>query len=234
MSQQTVHSGGTAVAEPPAPFLPSDDTDGAGDNRRKLILVGAALGVLVLAIVAFFLMKGGGSSSSDSGLVPTHHTPHAAAAAPASASGTVTLPKHVVTPVGRNPFKALVTQPVAAPSAAPGTGATGSTGTSTSTGTGSTTGTTGSTGTTAPVYKPVWLMLKSVTATSATFDVGYSNGKTLRAVRYSGVKAPKSGSETVFAKTFALLGVSNGSVVVKFGDGTAFRLDMQHNYMVVD
>lgn len=231
MSQQTMHPGAPAVAEPPAPFLPDNDTEGA-DNRRKLILVGAGVGVLVLAIVAFFLLKGGSSSSgSASGLVPKGHPKAAAAGGKAAAAApSVTLPKKISTPVGRNPFTSLLPSPApsAAPSSAPSTGTTGTT-TGTTSGSGTGTGTS-----TAPVYKPVWIMLKAITASTATFDVGYSNGKTLRAVRFSGIKAPKSGGETVFAQTFALLGVSNGTAVVKFGDGTAFRLDMQHNYMVVD
>ena len=225
MSQQTVNFGGTAVAEPPAPVLPVDDVDSAsGDNRRKLLLVGAGVGVLVLVIVAFFLLKGGGSASSgdSGGFVVPHHPAKPAAAAPAA---PVTLPKHVTAPVGRDPFKPLYVQPAAAPSAAAST----STTSTTSTG-GSTTTTTSST----PTYHPVWIQLKSVSATSATFQVGYSNGKSLRAVSYT-VKAPASGSKTTFASSqFALLSDRSGSVTVQYGDGTPMKLDMQHNFMVVD
>ena len=66
MSQQTFTPGATQVAEPPAPFLPEGETAPSGDdNRRKLMIVGAAVGVLVLAIVAYFLLKGGSSATED-------------------------------------------------------------------------------------------------------------------------------------------------------------------------
>src|SRR5436305_9752409 len=110
MSQQTFTTGGTQVAEPPAPVLPEGESVPSGDdNRRKLMMVGAAVGVLVLAIVAFFLMKGGSSPSSDN--APFQIVHHPKAAAPAAPARVVKLPKHVAAPVGRDPFKALYTQP---------------------------------------------------------------------------------------------------------------------------
>ena len=75
--------------------------------------------------------------------------------------------------------------------------------------------------------------MNSITSTTATFDVGYSNGKTLRAVRYSNVKAPAAGKQTVFASTFALFRIHDGVATLRFGDGSPFLLDMTHNYMVV-
>ena len=121
MSQQTFSGPGTAVAEPPAPILPAgyDDEDGGNDNRRKLAIVGAVLGVLVLVVVAFFLLKGGGSSAtSDSSFaVPTHHAAKPASAPKAPA--TVTLPKVVNNPGGKDPFKPLYTPPAPKPSTAP-------------------------------------------------------------------------------------------------------------------
>lgn len=234
MSQQTVNFGGAALAEPPAPILPPGDHEGSGtENRRNLMIVGAIVGVLVLGIVAFFLLKAGGSpSKSGDGFVAPHHPARPAVAA---APAPVTLPKHVAAPVGRDPFKALYVAPAAAPSAAPGStttttasSSTSSTSTSTSSGSGST-----STSTTA-TYHPVWVELHSITSTTATFDVGYSNGKTLRAVRYSGVKAPAPGSRTTFAGSFALLSIRSGSAVVQYGDGTPVRLDTTHDFMVVD
>lgn len=232
MSQQTVNFGGTAVAEPPAPVLPGGDAEtGGADNRRKLMVVGAAVGVLVVAIIAFFLLKGGsGSSASDAGFVPPHH--HHAAAATAPQPKSVTLPRHVAAPVGRDPFKPLYVAPATVPSAA---AASSSTTTSTSTSTTSTSTGSGSTSTSSTTsYHPVWVELHSITSTTATFDVGYSNGKTLRAVRYSGVKAPAPGSRTTFAGSFALLSIRSGSAVVQYGDGTPVRLDTTHNFMVVD
>lgn len=232
MSQQTFTPGGTQVAEPPAPVLPAGDSDNqADDNRRKLMLVGAGVGVLVLVIVAFFLLKGGGSSSADN-FVIAHHTPKGAAAAPAQPP-VVKLPKHVKVPVGRDPFKPLYTAPVAA--AAGTTTATGTTAgtTSTTSSTGTTTTTTSSGSTTtaptaAPTFHPVWVKLKAITATTASFDVGFSNGKTLKVVGYSAVKPAHA-----FAATFELLSVRNGVATLKYGDGSPFSLDRTHATMVV-
>src|SRR4051794_26499742 len=224
MSQQTFTPGGTSLAEPPAPVLPMDDSGSAGDdNRRKLLAVGAVVGVVVLAIVAFFLLKGGSSASNDASTVPARH--HRQAAAPAAQPPVVKLPKHVAAPVGHDPFKALYVAPAAATTST-GTGTTSAT-TPTTGGTTPTTGGTTPT-TTAPTYHPVWLQLKSVSATAATFDVGLSNGKTLKAVRYTGVKPLHS------FRNFELLSIHSGVVTVKYGDGTPFQLDKTRNTMVVD
>jgi hypothetical protein len=231
MSQQTF-SPGAQVAEPPAPLLPEGDAGhGGDDNRRKLQIVGAVVGVVVLAIVAFFLLKGGSNSNSDAGFTVPHG--HAAKAAPAAAPPVVTLPKHVAAPVGRDPFKALYTAPVAA---APGstTSTTGSASTTPTTSGGTTTTTTSGGTTTTPTtttttYHPVWVQLRSVTATAATFDVGYSNGKTLKAIRFSGIKPLHT-----FGSHFELLSIHSGVVTVKYGDGSPFQLDRSHNTMVVD
>lgn len=237
MTQQTVGFPATQVAEPPLPMSADGDVESvAGDNRRKLMLVGAGAGVLVLAILAFFLLHGG-SSSSDSGFVVPHHraVPKAAAAAPSNP--VVKLPKRVVTPVGRDPFKPLYTVPVGggtgsgstATAAAGSTSTSGTTSSSTSGSTGSTTTTTTSS---TPTYHPVWVQLRSVSGTQAVFAVGFSNGKTLKAVKYT-VKAPKSGSRTALASSFALLSIHSGVATLQFGDGTPFRLDKAHSTMVV-
>src|SRR4051794_6604499 len=222
MSQQTFTPGGTSVAEPPAPVLPVDDSGAGDDNRRKLMVVGAAVGVVVLAIVAFFLLKGGGGSPADdaSSFTVPHHTRTTTAAAQPP---VVKLPKHVAAPVGHDPFKALYVAPKAvAPST---TGSTPSTGGSTPTTT--TAGGTGTTPTTV-AYHPVWVQLRSVTSTSATFDVGISNGKTLKGVRYTGIKPLHT------FRTFELLSIRRGVVTLKYGDGSPFQLDIAHNMMVVD
>jgi len=221
MSQQTFTPGGTQVAEPPAPVLPEGDSGPVEDgNRKKLMVVGAVLGVLVLAIVAFFLLKGGGSSSSDNGFVVPHHTTKPAA--PSAQAPVVKLPKHVSVPVGRDPFKPLYVQPAAAPAAT-------TTGTSSST-TGTTTTTGGSTSTTttsAPssAWAPVAIQLVSVNGTSsATFKVTYSNGSKSKAVDYVNVQAPKNALRTSFGKVFALLSIQDGTATVQYGDGSPFDL----------
>lgn len=222
MSQQSFSGPGTAVAEPPAPILPVgfDDEDGGNDNRRKLMIVGAALGVLVLAVVAFFLLKGGGSSpSSDSFAVPTHHHAPKTAAAPAN-PGAVTLPKIVTNAGGKDPFKPLYVPPAAKPSA-PVQSATTPT-TLTTVPAGSTGGTTTAP---APAYAPVWIELVSVSGTkSATFTVGYSNGKSLRTSTFSNVLAPTNSLRTDFGGVFSLLSIQDGQATVQFGDGSPFDL----------
>jgi hypothetical protein len=221
MTQQSFSGPGTAVAEPPAPILPAgfEDEDGGNDNRRKLILVGAALGVLVLAVVAFFLLKSGGSSSSsDSSFSVPHHAAKAAAAPKAPAA--VTLPKVVNAPAGRDPFKPLYVAPApkpVAPAAAPSVPTT-----TTTIPAGS------SSGSTAPApaaYAPVWIELVSVNGTkSATFTVGYSNGKALRTSTYSNVLAPTNSLRTDFGNVFSLLSLQDGAATVQFGDGSPFDL----------
>src|SRR4051794_5282278 len=233
MSQQTFTPGGTSLAEPPAPVLPMDDSGSAGDdNRRKLLAVGAVVGVVVLAIVAFFLLKGGSSASNDASTVPARH--HRQAAAPAAQPPVVKLPKHVAAPVGHDPFKALYVAPAAATTST-GTGTTSATTPTTGGTTPTTGGTTPTTGgttpaRTTPTYHPVWVQLRSATAGTANFVVGYSNGKTLKGQPFSGVKPLHA-----FASgKFELLSIHNGVVTLKFGDGSPFQLDKTHNTMVVD
>lgn len=241
MSENMLPFGGTAVADRPTQVQPEVEDSLAGDNRKKLLFVLVGVGVLVLAVVAFFLLKSGGSSNPvASGAVP-HGTPHGPAAAARSgaapaAAAPVTLPRQVKAPEGRDPFKALAVASTAAPSSAPTAGASAPA-SAPSTGTPGSTASTGSTGSTtvasAPTTHPVWVRLLSVTSSTATFDVGYSNGKTLTVKKFANVKAPKSGSRTVFGSSFALLGISSGKVALQYGDGSPFVLDMTHNYMVV-
>lgn len=222
MSQHTFSGPGTAVAEPPAPILPAgfDDEDGGNDNRRKLVIVGAVLGVVVLAVIAFFLLKGGGSSTAnDSFSVPAHHPAKAAPAGKAPAA--VKLPKVVNNPGGKDPFKPLYVAPAPKP-AAPAKPAPSVPTTTTTIPAGS------STGTTAPAtasYAPVWIELVSVTGTkSATFTVGYSNGKSLRTTTYKNVVAPTNSLRTDFGNVFSLLSIQDGEATVQFGDGSPFDL----------
>ncbi|MDQ1696839.1 MAG: hypothetical protein QOJ03_2192, partial [Frankiaceae bacterium] len=70
-----------------------------------------------------------------------------------------------------------------------------------------------------------WVELVSVKGTSsATFVVGYSNGKKSRTVQYSHVAAPTSSLGTTFGGVFALLSVQDGTATVQLGDGTPFDL----------
>jgi hypothetical protein len=245
MTQQTF--GGLAVADPRSATAVDVAEDAGDDNRRKLAIVGAIVAVVVVLIAAFFLMKGKGGDSAAT--VPPHVVPPASngsthAAAPAKHAKTaVRLPKAYNGVVGRDPFKALYVQPADNPATAgsTGDGATSSTGatvpagttTPGNTSTGTTTPVTTTPGTTTPVYRPVWIRLTKLTANSATFDVGFSNHKNLK-VRHFTESRPSPGSPKVFAHNFALLRLSASQVVVQFGDGTPFVLDMQHPVMIVN
>jgi hypothetical protein len=239
----TEHSsfGTTAVAEPPAPLLPAGYDEGGEDgNRRKLAIVGAIVGVVVLLVAALFLLKGGSSSPSSSAPVPSGK------AAGAKATGTtgtgaahqpIKLPKSFTGNLGRDPFKVLYVAPVAAAAGkGTGTSSTGTTGTTgkPSPGTSGSTGSTGSTGSKGgsgsgsgpqASFAPVWIELVGVKGTkSATFVVGYSNGKRSTTKPFGGVLAPTQSLRTQFGGVFALLSIQDGTATVQFGDGTPFDL----------
>jgi hypothetical protein len=244
MTEQMFPMGGTAVAEAPvAPVIGGFEDAGEGDNRRKLAVVGAIVGVLVLLIAAFFLLKGGSSPAPAAAAVPAGHSP--AGSKPQATHGhkAVTLPKAFKGHVGRDPFKALYAAPVAAEAKTPkvsdpgtGTGSTDpGTGTTTGTGTGTTpsvpaptTGNTGGTDTgSAPAksFTAVWVELVSVKGTkTASFVVGYSNGKRSKTAAFSNIAAPTKNLRTAFAGTFALLSIQDGTATVQYGDSTPFDL----------
>jgi len=228
MTEHTVPMGGTALAEPPAPVLPTgdDDTADAG-NRRKLVMVGAALGAVLLLVAAFFLLKGGDSTPVSSG-APV--LPHPAAAAPqaapkAHAAKPLKLPKAYKGHVGKDPFKPLYVAPVQAseaPSTSPSTSGQDATGDAS--GVPLVPPTTSHPSTTTTLGHPVWVELVRVNGThDATFVVGYSNGRRLTTKTFRGILAPKGDTGTTFGLTrakFRLLSVQNGEATIQFGDGT--------------
>jgi hypothetical protein len=244
MTEQTAPFGGLAVAEPQTALLPVDGTDEAGpDNRRKLAIVGAAVGVLVLLVAAFFLLKGGGGEVAP--VAPHVALPVAGASdggakdgAAAAADKPVKMPKPYADPIGRDPFKAQYVAPVAAKTdggtGTTASGATDSTGASdnvtvTTSVPGATTGTTTDpttvTGADA-AFAPVWIELVKVNGVnSATFVVGYSDGHKAQTKTFSKVAAPTDGLRTTFAGVFALLSIQDGTVTLQFGDGTPFDLN---------
>jgi hypothetical protein len=146
--------------------------------------------------------------------------------------GSQTLPKRAQRGLVRDPFKPLVTAPVASsqqgstttvspPPAAP----------TTSLGSGTTTQPTTApvvipsqpSQVTTPAGQPIWIRLVSTDGDrSATFDVGYPHHKFHRFK----VLAPSARSTqgTVFDKIFALLGIQNGEVTLQIGDATPFDL----------
>ena len=233
MTEQTTSVGGTAVASPPVapPLAPEFEETADNANRKKLLAVGAAVGVLVLLIAAFFLMKGGDSTDTAMGVPPSLPTSTDGGAKAPAADKPVTLPKTYKNAVGRDPFKALYVAPAAkAPSEpvdSPDTGSDTSVPPVVSVPpTDTTSGS--STDTSAPPsasYAPVWIALESVQGTkSATFLVGYSNGKKAKQVRFDDILAPTRTLQTQFASVFALLSIQDGTVTVQFGDATPFDL----------
>ena len=242
MTEQTF--GGLAVADPRSAAPAVDVAEDTGDdNRRKLAVVGAIVAVVVVLIAAFFLMKGKGGTAAPA-------APNALATAGTTAGTTgstatkpakpVTLPKSFHGVVGRDPFKALYVQPV--DKTGTGSGSTSTSTTTTPTGTttvpttttpGTTTPGTTTTGSTTPVFRPIWVKLVKLTSTGAKFDVGFSDHKNLK-VRHYSLGTPSASKPVVFAKNFAFLRMSAGSVVLQYGDGTPFVLDAQHPVMIVN
>lgn len=243
MTEQTYSSGGTAVAEPPAPLLPASyDEEPENANRQKLMVVGAVVGVLVLLVVVFMLMKGGGSAGDSDSFVPPTHASQPSKDSAADASNPVRLPKSFKGHVGRDPFNALVDPAAAAATTSDSTTSSTTQPTDSTSTTTSTTSTSTDSGTTTapvttttktPTYKPVWIKLTNVTSKAATFDIGYSNHKSLKVLDFK-VKAPDGDTPRIFAKNFALLRIRDGLVAVQFGDGSPFILDMQRNVMIVN
>ena len=245
MTEQTSF-GGLAVATDPRSATPLPEVDETPDaNKRKLAVVGAIVAVLVVLIAAFFLMKGG-SATPPPAAAPTSGVPAATTTTTGAAAAPATkLPKSFKGVIGRDPFKALYTAPVTKSGDGSTTGSTptttGTTTGGTTTPTDSTTGTTTGTttpvtttpGTTTPVSRPVWIRLTSLTANSATFDVGFSDHKNLK-VKHFTVTGPAKGTPSVFARNFALLRVNSQRAVLQYGDGTPFVLDMQHALMIVN
>jgi hypothetical protein len=225
MTEQTAPFGGLAVADPQPAFLPEDAADDTGsDNRRKLAVVGAAVGVVVLLVAAFFLLKGGDETVAP--VAPQAGVPVAGQSdggnSQAGADKPVKLPKSYSEPVGRDPFKAQYTAPVAAKADSSDETTTDKVETPEPTD-GVTVGAPTATAT-APV--PVWVELVRVNGdSSATFIVAFNDGSSLKTEKFRKVKTPDSSSDgTVFAGVFALLDVHDGVATIQYGDGTPLSL----------
>lgn len=111
MSESSIpFQGQTAVMGTPMQE-PLDD----GRNRQKLVLVGLAAALVIVLVAAYFLVFAGGGETEDA--VESAGSPAAAPVAPAQES---TAPADAVQPrisaksFGRDPFKALIVEPVAA------------------------------------------------------------------------------------------------------------------------
>ena len=130
MSQSTnlFQSGGTALLDRPSPELDGAPEHGGGKgNRTALLALGGLAAVLVLGVVAYFLVFAGDATVEQTPAVQ----PGAGAplAPPAEEAPVVTAPKISNKAFGRDPFKALITEPIAAVEPVATTGDTTTTGT---------------------------------------------------------------------------------------------------------
>lgn len=198
-----------------------------GSNKRVLVAGGVAAGLAIVAAMSYVLLSGG-SDNTDTGVVAaakhTVATPQPTAA-PAKSAPAI---KKFTGKNARDPFKALVVEPVAASggtgatgSPASGSGSSGSTsatgstsgttsGSTTSGGTSVTPGTVSGVGSAPKSANPVTITLVSVTAsdTAASFKLDKQ--------AYSGVKPQQT-----FGTYFKLLNLTEGKCgAVQYGDVT--------------
>ena len=188
-----------------------------GGHRRRLMIIGAIAGVIVLAAAAYMLLHK--SPSTPAPFVPrsgaVHTTTPSHAPKPSKGNGNPkTLPKKANHPTVRDPFDPLILAPVTT-NGAPTTG--------TAPVPQPTAPTTTTPGSGNPANgSPIWIELMKTRGRSAVFDVGYAHHSFRKFV----VQAPKATSQhgTVFDKVFALIGVQNGQVTLQIGDATPFDL----------
>ncbi len=164
----------TTLAPPP---VEETAYEVAGGSRRTLLVAGGVVAALVLGGGGYMLLAGGSSDPSPAAgpvrKLGTNGKTALNPVKPAVVKPAAQLPPTSSVPLGRDPFRALYIEPVAAPVAAEKPATTPTTTGSTSTTTTGSTGSTGSTTTKPTVYK---LVLKSVddsgSAPVATFSVG--------------------------------------------------------------
>ena len=106
------------ISDGPVPGLVSGD-DG-NRNRTILFAVGAAAAVLVIALVAYFFVFSGDDAAVDGTAAPAPKAASAPLPAPAAPEVTPVTPARLsAKSFGRDPFKALIVEPVAAVAVAP-------------------------------------------------------------------------------------------------------------------
>ena len=111
MSETTIpFQGQTAVLDRP----PVEPEEGTGQKNRTLLLVlGGVAAALVLGLVAYFLLfSGSQEAAAPAPAAPAPAAP-AAPAAPPAEEATDTVPPLSTKSFGRDPFKALITEPAA-------------------------------------------------------------------------------------------------------------------------
>ena len=189
-----------AASDEVSEYVPEEVVEETSEGSKRNVVALGALAAVAVGAGAFFFLGGSGDGDVEE-YVPTARAPRAAA--PAQTGPVSTLPVASKLTLGRNPFRALYVEPVAAAAPAGGTttapttttgGTAGGTTTTpivvvdggSSTGGGTTSGGSTSGGTTAPPPAPApaqsTVALKSVTAgkdgsnPTATFDY---DGKTV-------------------------------------------------------
>jgi hypothetical protein len=224
----------TLFDEVASPEVQGDDQKESGfggAERKRLIILGAVGGVLVLGAGGYFLLgSGSGDDSVATGPVVTHHaTPKTSATSPPAAPKASASPTSVPTiqsalQTGRDPFAPLVVAPVAtsSPSATSTPGATGDAAGAGSSTTDSTTGTTGATDGASASSSPS-TSTKPASGKFTLNKLAYDQNNVWYAdVTWNGKEyTPILGS--TFADTFTFVAEANGYASFNNG-GQSFRL----------
>ena len=216
----------------------ADPTPSPGSNRRAIIAVGAA-GALLLLSGGYYLLMGGSSSEPHAFVPQVQHAQAVVKTVAKNAKPTsknavkpaAQLPALSVAPLGRDPFKPLYIQPVAAPvqvvTAAPAA-PTGTTTTPTSTSTTPTSTSTTPTSTSTTPAKPV-----ATTYTLSLTSV-YGSGSNLTGSFKVGSAQQQAKPGSVFGRTselrlLSLQQESSGvwTAVVQVGDVQPFNLSQK-------
>lgn len=209
MSETTIpfQGGGTALLERPSPDL-EPEPGGGQRNRALLLALGGLAAVLVLGLVAYFLVFTGGSEEpAATAPAPSSSVPAEPAAEEPAPVGKA--PKINTKNFGRDPFKPLITEPVAAVDTAPvGT----STGTTDSTSTAPSTVTSGGTSTAPTTTTPV----ESTSHSFKVVDVAPDNSAITVKVDGKIYRNLKAGE--VFADYFKVVLISGQVNSFQFGE----------------
>lgn len=212
MSESTIpFQGSTAVMDRPAPDL-GPEPEGTGGNRTKLLALGGAVALLVVALVAYLLVFSGGDEPLEEGVPPVTPSSSGAGADPAPEPATNTLPKLSNKNFGKDPFKALIVEPAAAvaPVAADPIGTTpGTTGTVLP---GATTGSTDTGGSAPSTSTPA----ESTSHTFKVVDVAPDNSRI--SVRVDGKVYRNLKAGEVFATYFKVRLISGQVNSFQYGD----------------
>lgn len=206
MSESTIpFQGQTAVLDRPVAAGPDLGSDAAGNDRKKLLLIGGLALVVLLGVMGYFLFLSGGGAEDPAPVAKPRTVAPAAPAAPGTQPEAAQPGKKInVKSFGRDPFKALIVEAPAAP-----TGGTGTSGSSTdpTAGSGTTSGTTDS-GVTPPVATTAHTFrVVEVAPDNSSITVNV-DGK-----RYNNLRAGE-----VFAKYFKVVLVSGTTNAFQYGE----------------